>query len=84
MRPEAFDVYPILHEGKIYNIITPFDMAFKEVHAMLAWLDERGAFAVTDADDKMGPGKMFTCEVLGVTLEVDVHGHEVIVYRRSP
>ncbi len=83
MRPEAFDVYPILHEGKVYNIITQLDIAFKEVHALLAWLEERGAFTITEEDQEMGPGKMFTCEVLGVTFDVDVHGYEVIVYRRS-
>jgi hypothetical protein len=84
MRPEEFDVYPILHDGKVYNIITPLDLTFKEVHAMLAWLDERGAFSITAEDEEIGSGKMFACGVLGVTFEVDVRGYEVIVYRRSP
>lgn len=84
MQPEEFDVYPILHDGKVYQIITPFDMTFKEVHAMLAWLDEKGAFTITSGDEEIGPGKMFSCDVLGVTFDVDVQGYEVIVYRRNP
>jgi hypothetical protein len=80
MDMEEFDVYPILHEGKVYNVITPFDMKFTEVHALLSWLDGKGAFA---ADSEDGPGKLFSCSVLGVTFEVDVQGFEVIVFRRS-
>lgn len=83
MQHEEFDVYPILHDGKAYSIITPLDMTFKEVHAMLSWLDERGAFSFTAEDEKIGPGKMFSCDVLGVTFDVDVQGYEVIVYRRN-
>lgn len=78
------EVYPIAHKGKVYNVITAFDMSFREVRAMLDWLSERGAFRSTPEDDFMGPGKLFTCEVEGVELEVDVQGYEVVVYRRSP
>ena len=84
MDTEGFDIYPILHEGKVYNVITPFDMTFPEVHAMLSWLDGAGAFAVTPDDEATGPGKLFSCSVLGVTFDVDVQGYEVIVFRRSP
>ena len=83
MDREDFDIYPILHEGKVYNLITPFDMKFTEVHAMLSWLEQEGAFALTPEDEKMGPGKLFTLTVLGVTFEVDVQGFEVVVFRRS-
>ena len=50
---------------------------------MLDWLSERDAFLLTPDDEFLGPGKMFTCEVEGVLLEVDVQGYEVVVYRRS-
>lgn len=79
MDAEDFEVFPIVHEGRVYNIITPFDMTFPEVHAMLSWLEGEGAFKV--ADD--GSGKLFSLKVLGVSFDVDVQGHEVIVYRRS-
>ncbi len=84
MDTEDFDVYPILHEGKVYNVITPFDMTFPEVHAMLSWLDGQGAFAFTAEDERIGPGKLYSCSVLGGTFDVDVQGYEVIVFRRSP
>jgi len=77
------DVYPILHKGKVYNIITTFDMTFAEVHVMLDLLEERGAFLATPDDEFMGPGKLFTCEFPDATFEVDVHGFEVVVCRRD-
>jgi len=83
MRPEEFDIYPIQHNGKVYNLITPFDMTFVEVRALLDWLEEQSAFTVTPEDEFMGPGKLFTCSVQGVTFEVDVQRYEVIVYGRS-
>ena len=78
------EVYPIEHKGRVFNIITAYDMTFREVRGMLDWLPERGAFRFTPEDEFLGPGKIFTCEVEGVRLEVDVQGYEVIVYRRSP
>jgi hypothetical protein len=77
------DVYPILHREKIYNIITAIDLSFGEVRRMLDWLEGHGAFTVTSEDESLGAGKLFTCELDGVILEVDVHGYEVVVYRRS-
>jgi len=78
------EVYPIEHKGRVFNIITAYDMTFREVRGMLDWLSERGAFRFTPEDEFLGPGKIFTCEVEGVRLEVDVQGYEVIVYRRNP
>jgi hypothetical protein len=83
MRPEEFDIYPIEHKGMVYNLITPFDMTFTEVRALLDRLEEEGAFTVTPDDEFMGPGRLFTCDIDGVTFEVDVQGYEVIVYSRS-
>ncbi len=84
MEPEEMDVYPIEHKGKVYNIITATDMTFREVRGMLDWLDGHGAFTVTADDESMGPGKLYTLDVEGVSLEVDVQGYEVIVYKRTP
>lgn len=84
MKPdEEMDQYPILHKGKVYNLLTSFDMTFVEVRSMLDWLEERGAFSVTPEDEFMGPGKLFSCRVQGATFEVDVQGYEVIVLSRS-
>jgi hypothetical protein len=83
MKSDDFDIYPIQHNGKVYNLVAPFDMTFIEVHALLDWLGEQGAFAVTPEDEFMGPGRLFTFNVQGVTFEVDVQRDEVIVYSRS-
>ncbi len=84
MEPDEMEIYPIEHKGKVYNIITATDMTFREVRAMLDWLAGHGAFAAAPGDESLGPGRLFTLEVEGVGLEVDVQGYEVIVYRRTP
>lgn len=79
-----FEVYPISHKGKVYDLITEFDMTFTEVRALLDCLEDRGAFLTLPEDGAMGPGKLFSCDVPGAMFEVDVQGFEVIVYRRTP
>jgi len=83
MEPDEMDIYPIEHKGNVYHIITATDMSFREVRGMLDWLAGHGAFAATAAEEFLGPGKLFTVDVDGVTLEVDVHGYEVVVYKRT-
>jgi hypothetical protein len=83
LNPEEYDIYPILHNGKVYNLVTPFDLTFVEVRGLLDWLGEKGAFLVTPEDEFMGPGKLFTCRLQGITYEVDVQGYEVIVFNRT-
>ena len=78
------EIYPIEHKGKVYNVITAEDMTFREVRGMLDWLAGHGAFAVASGDEFLGPGKLFSLDVEGVKLEVDVQGYEVIVYKRTP
>ncbi len=84
MEPDEMEIYPIEHKGKVYNIITAYDMTFREVRGMLDRLSDRGAFAPTKDVEFMGPGQLFTLDVDGVELEVDVQGCEVVVYRRTP
>lgn len=84
MESEEFEVYPIQHNGKVYNLVTPFDLTFVEVRGLLDWLGAHGAFAFTPEDEFMGSGKLFTADVQGATFEVDVQGYEVIVYGRTP
>lgn len=83
MDPEELETYPIAHRGKVYNIITGDDMTFREVRGMLDWLDGQGAFRRGPEEEFLGPGKLFTCLIDGVTLEVDVQGYEVLILRRS-
>ncbi|GAB4362713.1 MAG: hypothetical protein Kow00128_02710 [Deltaproteobacteria bacterium] len=83
MPSDELEIYPIEHRGKVYNIITSYDLSFREVRGMLDWLDEREAFRIGPEEEFLGPGKLFTCRVEGILLEVDVQGYEVLVLRRS-
>ncbi|HEY5996917.1 MAG TPA: hypothetical protein VIU29_07835 [Candidatus Deferrimicrobiaceae bacterium] len=76
----GFEFYPILHREKLYDLYAPheLDMGFAEVRAMLDWLDRRRAFHV-DSEE----GTLYSCELPGVTIEVDVRGNEVVVFRRT-
>jgi len=81
MDADDFEVYPIAHNGRVYNIITREDMTFREVRAMLDWLDAQGVFAEGNT-----PGNGELCSFIAEEslFEVDVQGFEVIVYRREP
>jgi len=82
MDADGFDVYPILHKGRVYNIVTAMDLTFREVHGMIDALVTMGAFdSGADANE---PGDLFTCAVEGFVFEVDVQGFDVMVYRRDP
>jgi hypothetical protein len=81
MDSDAFDIYPISHNGRVYNIITGMDMTFREVRAMLDWLDANGAFP--SAGEEREPMELYSCPAEGYVFEVDVQGYEVIVYRRA-
>lgn len=78
----GFDVYPILHRERIYNIVTGMDMTFREVRALIDWLVARGAFRGEEGD--RDPGMPYSCPVEGVVFAVDVQGYDVIVLRRDP
>jgi hypothetical protein len=82
MITENFDIYPIMHNGRIYNIITEMDMTFREVRAMIDWLEIHGAFPAEGEDRE--PTALYSCPVEGYVFEVDVQGYEVVVYRREP
>lgn len=83
MDTEGFDVYPILHNGRIYNILTPLDMTFREVRAMIDWLHDRGAFPADGiAAAEVEPEGPYVCAVEGEVFHVDVQGYEIAVYRR--
>jgi hypothetical protein len=84
MDTHGFEIYPIIHKEKHYEILAPeaVDMTFVEVRAMLDYLEAMGAFT-NRPDTGSEAGTLYTCELPGVTLEVDVDGSTVIVYRRT-
>ena len=76
-----FDVYPISHNGRVYNVVTAMDLTFREVRGMIDALVALGAFAA--GPDVHAPGGLFICTVEGFAFEVDVQGLDVVVYRRE-
>ncbi len=55
MEMDGFDVYPISHNGRVYNIITSMDLTFREVRGMIDALAALGAFPA-GADARRSPG----------------------------
>ncbi|HEY6008465.1 MAG TPA: hypothetical protein VIU40_09105 [Geobacteraceae bacterium] len=82
MDMEEYDVYPIYHNGRVYNIVTSMDLTFREVRGMIDSLVAMGAFSA--GADPQEPRDLFTCVVEGILFEVDVQGLDVMVYRREP
>jgi len=85
MTEEDFEVYPILHNGRVYNIFASMDMTFREVRAIIDWLDGQGAFPSGGAGvtPEREPESLYACPVEGYIFEVDVNGYEIIVYQRA-
>ena len=81
MDRDNFDVYPISHNGRVYNVITAMDLTFREVRGMIDALVALGAFPT--GADAHEPVDLFTCAVEGFVFEVDVRGFDVMVYRRE-
>ena len=81
MEIDDFDVYPISHNGRVYNIITAMDLTFREVRGMIDALVAMGAFPA--GPGAHADGELFTCTVEGFVFEVDVQGFDVMVYRRE-
>ncbi len=75
-----FEVYPISHNGRVYNVVTAMDLTFREVRGMIDALVALGAFAA--GVDAREPGDLFTCAIEGFVFEVDVQGFDVVVYHR--
>jgi hypothetical protein len=81
MEMDDFDVYPISHNGRVYNIITALDLTFREVRGLIDALVGLGAFSSGPGAHEHGD--LFTCDIGGVVFEVDVQGLDVMVYRRE-
>ncbi|MBE0602912.1 MAG: hypothetical protein IH611_04685 [Deltaproteobacteria bacterium] len=66
--------------------MTAMDMTFREVRAMIDWLEARGAFPSGGAEGgeaaEREPEGPYVCTVEGSVFHVDVQGYEIVVYRR--
>jgi predicted transcriptional regulator len=74
------DVYPIHHKNLIFNLITDYDLSFKEVRAILDDLLDKGVFK---EQEEAEVGKFFDLEIENIQYVIDVNGCEVVVYRRT-
>ena len=76
------EVYPIEHKGLILNIITDYDLTFKELRLLLDKLMEEEAFGPEGVEP--GDGYFYDIVIDEWKYIVDVQGYEVVVYRKIP
>lgn len=74
------DVYPIEHKGLFLNIITDYDLSFKELRLLLDRLMEKDVFG-PDGDEPED-GCFYNIVIDEWKYIVDVQGYEVIIYRK--
>ncbi len=74
------EVYPFHHQNLFFNIITDYDLTFKEIRGVLDYLLKMEAFS---EGDEFEGGKFYDIRLGHVLYEVDVHRCEVLIYRRT-
>ena len=74
------EVYPFHHQNLFLNIITDYDLTFKEIRSILDYLRTNEAFK---EEENGGYGKLYDFQLDNVEYEVDVNGYEVVIYRRT-
>ena len=74
------EVYPFHHKNLFFNIITEYDLTFKEIRSVLDYLLASEAFK---EEENLGYGKLYDFQLDQVGYEVDVNGYEVVIYRRT-
>lgn len=75
------EVYPFHHQNLFFNIITDYDLTFKEIREILDYLLSIKAFP--EENQEWGDGKLYTIRLGNVEYEVDVNYYEVIIFRRT-
>jgi len=75
------EIYPFHHKNLFFNIITDYDLTFKELREILDYLLEKDGFQ--DEGDPSRGGRMYEIRLGNVRYAVDVHGYEVVIYRRT-
>jgi hypothetical protein len=75
------EVYPLHHKNLIFNIITDYDLTFKEIRGILDYL--LGFEAFKEEGEDWGQGKFYDIQLGKVLYEVDVNRYEVIIYRKT-
>ena len=75
------EVYPFHHANLLFNIITDYDLTFEEIRGILDYLLKKEAFS--EEGGEFEGGKFYDIRFGNVLYEVDVHGYEVVIYRRT-
>jgi hypothetical protein len=75
------EVYPFHHQNLFFNIITDYDLTFKEIRGVLDYLLQSDAFKEDGEDRECG--KFYDIHLENVQYEVDINGFEVMIYRRT-
>lgn len=79
---ENYDIYPIFHNNKFYNIITDLDLDLKEVRELLNYIEEHG---IMDLQIKEHPDMAELCEIelTYARFVIDVMNYEILIYKRE-
>lgn len=75
------EVYPFHHQNLFFNIITDYDLTFKEIRGILDYLISVEAFR--EENQEWGGGQFYTVRLSNVEYEVDVNYYEVVIFRRT-
>ena len=75
------EVYPFHHKNLFFNIITDYDLTFKEIREILDYLLKIEAFPGEAGDLEVG--KFYDIRLGKVIYEVDIQRYEVVIYRRT-
>ncbi len=75
------EVYPFHHQNLFFNIITDYDLTFREIRGILDYLLKIEAFA--EEGGAVEGGKFYDIRLENVLYEVDVQGYEVVIYRKT-
>ena len=75
------EVYPFHHRNLIFNIITEYDLTFKEIRNILDQLLKNEAF--NERRENWGSGKLCNFQLDNIEYEMDVNCYEVVIYRRT-
>jgi hypothetical protein len=75
------EVYPFHHQNLFFNIITDYDLTFKEIRNILDYLLAIEAFS--EEGENWGNGKLYDFQLDNVEYKVDANGYEVVIYRRT-
>lgn len=79
---ENYDVYPIIHNNKFYNIITELDLEMVEVRELLDYIEEH---SLMEIQMKEHPDMASFCEIelKKVRFVVDIMNYEILIYKRE-